>query len=95
MKSLLELKEEGNIYFRKGDYDKALSCYTQALKIGRNACEKDKDRGKKNEKAVILKNRAACYLKLVSNCEYSESNCFSDKWSSQVSNFIFCRLLPG
>ena len=41
----------------------AAVCYTQALKLC-SASENDKERVK--EKGVILKNRAACYLKLVS-----------------------------
>ena len=41
----------------------AVVCYTQALKLC-SANENDKERVK--EKGVILKNRAACYLKLVS-----------------------------
>ncbi|XP_055959152.1 protein unc-45 homolog B isoform X2 [Patella vulgata] len=48
------LKEEGNKYFKAGDYDKALACYTQAL---------DLSNIKDTEKNVIYKNRAAVHLK--------------------------------
>ena len=41
----------------------AAACYTQALKLF-SPDEKDKEELK--EQGVILKNRAACYLKLVS-----------------------------
>ena len=49
------LKEEGNNYFKQGDVDNALSCYTKSLSLGDM---KDSDR------AVIYKNLAACHLKL-------------------------------
>lgn len=48
------LKEEGNNHFKEGNITKALDSYTRALDI---LDIKD------GEKAVILKNRAACYLK--------------------------------
>uniref|UniRef100_H3B8Z5 Unc-45 myosin chaperone A n=1 Tax=Latimeria chalumnae TaxID=7897 RepID=H3B8Z5_LATCH len=49
-----QLREEGNKCFKSGDYDAALSCYTQAL----NLSSEKKDQG------VLHRNRAACYLKL-------------------------------
>lgn len=52
------LKEEGNGYFKNGQYKDALRCYTKALEAGPM---KDAD------KAVIYKNRAACRLKLSDN----------------------------
>ncbi|KAK7091996.1 hypothetical protein V1264_009607 [Littorina saxatilis] len=52
------LKEEGNNHFKTGQYKEALKCYKQALG---DASITD------NEKAVIYKNRAACYLKLNDN----------------------------
>ena len=48
------LREEGNKYFKAGDIDSAIACYTQALELG---SLKDAD------KAIIYKNRAACHLK--------------------------------
>ncbi|KAM4746849.1 protein unc-45 homolog A [Rhinophrynus dorsalis] len=48
------LKEEGNKYFKAGDYGEALSCYTKAISLS-------KDR---TVMAVLHRNRAACYLKL-------------------------------
>lgn len=51
----LSSKEAGNQHFRKGEYDDAVKCYSQALL----QCPQDHEYG-----AIILKNRAACYLKL-------------------------------
>ncbi|XP_030045516.1 protein unc-45 homolog A isoform X2 [Microcaecilia unicolor] len=48
------LREEGNKFFKSGDYKAAVSCYTKAIKLS-------KDR---MDKAVLYRNRAACYLKL-------------------------------
>lgn len=59
----LALKEEGNNYFKKGDYEAALVNYTKALKLYPSE-EKDKERLR--DKATVYKNRAACHLKLVS-----------------------------
>ncbi|KAM8760045.1 protein unc-45 homolog B isoform 2-T2 [Acanthopagrus schlegelii] len=49
----IQLKDEGNKHFQAGDIDKAIECYTSAIK----AC-KDK-----KVLAVIHRNRSACYLK--------------------------------
>lgn len=49
-----EWKEKGNEEFKNGFYDKALSCYTNALKLTKED---------NFDKAVYLKNRAAVYLK--------------------------------
>ncbi|XP_066268624.1 protein unc-45 homolog B-like [Branchiostoma lanceolatum] len=48
-------KEQGNQHFKAGEYEEAISCYTQALKLSEKG-----DKGK----AVFYKNRAACHLKL-------------------------------
>lgn len=48
------LREEGNKYFKNGDIDSAIACYTQALDLGDL---------KDSDKAIIYKNRAACHLK--------------------------------
>lgn len=50
-----EWKEKGNEEFNKGDWSKALDCYTNALRLAK---EDNAD------KAVYYKNRAAAYLKL-------------------------------
>ena len=50
------LKEAGNDYFKKGNWDDALDCYTQAIKKTKDDCEK--------QKAIYYKNRAACFLKM-------------------------------
>lgn len=63
----LRLKEAGNLAFNEGDWDKALSCYTQALKLIDLDCP---------EKAVILKNKAAVHLK-VSDYEAAIADCTS------------------
>ncbi|KAL5014688.1 hypothetical protein ScPMuIL_008958 [Solemya velum] len=51
------LKDDGNNFFKAGKFMEALSSYTEALEFS-DTCLKD------TEKAVIYKNRAACYLKL-------------------------------
>lgn len=48
-------KEMGNNHFKKMEYRDAAKCYTKALEI----CPKARQ-----ERAVFLKNRAACWLKL-------------------------------
>uniref|UniRef100_A0A8C1WL64 Protein unc-45 homolog B n=1 Tax=Cyprinus carpio TaxID=7962 RepID=A0A8C1WL64_CYPCA len=48
-----QLKEEGNKHFQAGEIDKAIECYTKAIK----SC-KDK-----KALAVIYRNRSACFLK--------------------------------
>ncbi|KAJ3028934.1 UNVERIFIED_CONTAM: RNA polymerase II-associated protein 3 [Siphonaria sp. JEL0065] len=48
--SLLE-KEKGNAYFKKGDYKKAVKCYSKSIKLNPDS-------------AVVLGNRAMTYLKL-------------------------------
>lgn len=50
-----QLREQGNALFQSGDHAAALAAYTQALSL----C----DAG--TEQAVLHRNRAACYLKLV------------------------------
>ncbi|XP_030637881.1 protein unc-45 homolog B [Chanos chanos] len=49
----VQLKEEGNKYFQAGDIDKAIECYTKAIKVCKD----------KKVLAVIFRNRSACYLK--------------------------------
>ena len=66
-KGAADLKSEGNAHFKDGKYDLAAACYTQALKL---FSQDEKDKEKLKERGVILKNRAACYLKLVSTGEY-------------------------
>lgn len=53
----IQLKEEGNKYFQKGDVDKAIECYSNAVKLCKD----------KKVLAVIFRNRSACYLKKVSS----------------------------
>uniref|UniRef100_A0A8C6PCX7 Protein unc-45 homolog B n=1 Tax=Nothobranchius furzeri TaxID=105023 RepID=A0A8C6PCX7_NOTFU len=49
----VQLKDEGNKHFQAGDIDKAIECYTNAIKV----CQD------KKVLAVIYRNRSACYLK--------------------------------
>ncbi|XP_075871245.1 protein unc-45 homolog B [Nelusetta ayraudi] len=49
----IQLKEEGNKYFQTGDVDKAIECYSNAVKLCKD----------KKVLAVIFRNRSACYLK--------------------------------
>jgi tetratricopeptide (TPR) repeat protein len=53
--SVTELKEDGNAKFKAGNYEEALSVYTDALHLGDI---------KDTDKAVIYKNRSMCNLKL-------------------------------
>ncbi|XP_069622258.1 protein unc-45 homolog A isoform X1 [Ranitomeya imitator] len=48
------LREDGNMHFKSGDFETALSCYTKALKLSTD----------KKDAAVLHRNRAACHLKL-------------------------------
>ncbi|XP_058493131.1 protein unc-45 homolog B isoform X1 [Solea solea] len=49
----IQLKDEGNKHFQAGDIDKAIECYTKAIKECKD----------KKVLAVIHRNRSACYLK--------------------------------
>ncbi|XP_008335077.1 protein unc-45 homolog B [Cynoglossus semilaevis] len=49
----IQLKDEGNKLFQAGDIDKAIECYTKAIKECKD----------KKVLAVIHRNRSACYLK--------------------------------
>ncbi|XP_033828691.1 protein unc-45 homolog B [Periophthalmus magnuspinnatus] len=49
----IQLKDEGNKFFQAGDIDKAIECYTNAIKESKD----------KKVLAVIYRNRSACYLK--------------------------------
>jgi len=55
----VQLKDEGNKHFQEGDIDKAIECYTGAIKVCKD----------KKLLAVIYRNRSACYLKKVSCLE--------------------------
>ena len=56
---VITIKSEGNEHFKKMEYEKAISTYENAL----NLC-KGKDE-LKEEQGTILKNKAACFLKMV------------------------------
>lgn len=50
-----QLRKEGNELFKCGDYEGALTAYTQALGLGATP----------QDQAILHRNRAACHLKLV------------------------------
>lgn len=52
----VQLKDEGNKHFQAGEFDKAVECYSDAIKVCAD----------KKLLAVIHRNRSACYLKKVS-----------------------------
>uniref|UniRef100_A0A3P8RJR7 UNC-45/Cro1/She4 central domain-containing protein n=1 Tax=Astatotilapia calliptera TaxID=8154 RepID=A0A3P8RJR7_ASTCA len=60
------LKEEGNTLFKAGDMQGAVCCYTKALKLTDSHADK----------AVLYRNRSACYLKLE---EYSKAEADASK----------------
>ena len=60
MEDAQKFKEEGNRCFSESNFGEAASWYTKALSV--SACTDA-------EKAVFLKNRAACLLKLSKNHE--------------------------
>lgn len=47
------MKEDGNTLFKAGDIPGAVCCYTKAIKRS----------GSQAEKAVLYRNRSACYLR--------------------------------
>ncbi|XP_072536933.1 protein unc-45 homolog B [Salminus brasiliensis] len=49
----VQLKDEGNKHFQAGELDKAIECYTKAIKVCKD----------KKAQAVIYRNRSACFLK--------------------------------
>uniref|UniRef100_A0A672L1A5 UNC-45/Cro1/She4 central domain-containing protein n=1 Tax=Sinocyclocheilus grahami TaxID=75366 RepID=A0A672L1A5_SINGR len=49
----VQLKDEGNKHFQAGEIDKAIECYTKAIKFSKD----------KKALAVIYRNRSACFLK--------------------------------
>lgn len=59
------LKERGNEAFKKEEWDEALSCYTQGLKLLQDD---------EKERAVLYKNRAAVHLKQ-DKCEKAVQDC--------------------
>ncbi|XP_023673193.2 protein unc-45 homolog A [Paramormyrops kingsleyae] len=65
-KDSLVLREEGNSLFKSGDVEGAVCRYTQALKLADGP----------SEKAVLHRNRAACYLKLE---DYSKAEADASK----------------
>ncbi|XP_062926331.1 protein unc-45 homolog A-like isoform X2 [Mobula hypostoma] len=64
--SAAQLREDGNASFKSGDYEAALSCYTQAIELSPEPAEL----------RVLHRNRAACYLKLE---QYSKAEADASK----------------
>lgn len=56
---MLAVKAEGNDYFKKMDYSRAIISYENAM----NLCKGNSEL--KEEHGTILKNKAACFLKMV------------------------------
>ncbi|XP_029430730.1 protein unc-45 homolog A isoform X2 [Rhinatrema bivittatum] len=52
--SIGHLREEGNTFFKSGNYEAAISCYTKAINLSEN----------RTDRAVLYRNRSACFLKL-------------------------------
>ena len=79
-------KEEGNKFFNESNFGEALACYTKALSV----CGISD-----GEKAVYLKNRAACFLKLnknheaVTDCTVGESIYLGICKSSLLLDFCY------
>lgn len=74
----IQLKDEGNKHFQTGDIDKAIECYTSAIKVCKD----------KKVLAVIHRNRSACYLKKVSCLESSiKTNIIRDYIYNVFGNF--------
>ena len=51
----IQFKDEGNKHFQAGEVDKAIECYTKAIKLCTD----------KKVLAVVYRNRSACFLKKV------------------------------
>lgn len=72
-----ELRKEGNELFKCGDYEGALTAYTQALSLGATP----------QDQAILHRNRAACHLKLE---DYSKAESEASKgrgvWALVRSN---------
>ena len=58
-KDFLSLKQQGNDLFKSGKFKDALKSYSEALRLAAEQPASDR--------AAILKNQAACYLKLDEN----------------------------
>jgi tetratricopeptide (TPR) repeat protein len=58
------LKEQGNAHFKLEEWQQAIDCYSQALKLFADSSDAN----------VFYKNRAACYLKL-ENYEAAVMDC--------------------
>ena len=67
------LKDEGNTLFKAGDMKGAACCYSKAIKL----CDV------KAERAVLYRNRSACYLKLE---DYTKAEADASKGWSDISN---------
>lgn len=77
----IQLKDEGNKHFQAGDIDKAIECYSNAIKVCKD----------KKVLAVIHRNRSACYLKKVSNSlnQHKRQCKISDYLQLQIHSLIY------
>ncbi|PIO28968.1 hypothetical protein AB205_0070370 [Aquarana catesbeiana] len=53
MEDPIQLKEDGNTFFKENDYGQAIDCYSKAITLAKD----------KKLLAVLYRNRSACYLK--------------------------------
>ncbi|KAM5181460.1 protein unc-45 homolog B [Mantella aurantiaca] len=53
MEDPIQLKEDGNKFFKENDYGQAIDCYNKAVKLTKD----------KKLLAILYRNRSACYLK--------------------------------
>ena len=96
--SAVTLKEDGNAKFKAGNYEEALSAYTDALQLGDI---------KDTDKAVIYKNRSMCNIKLekfkeaiddASECKFQIyltsimllTDCFKSQIFFSTEGYKFC-----
>lgn len=57
---VIKLKEDGNQHFKSNNYESALTCYTQALKLCNHGT---KEKAVENLVATLYSNRSAVHLK--------------------------------
>ncbi len=55
LQKALKAKEAGNQHYKNEEYREAVKCYTEAIDLSPKGCK---------ERAIFLKNQAACWLKL-------------------------------
>jgi len=79
------VKEEGNKYFNENKYGEAAACYARALSLSSVTG---------NDKAVLLRNRAACFLKLDKHNE-AIADCTAGIYTDFTLYTVHCKFLCG